>query len=503
MTSLTDLPVETLVAIFSFLRPRQEAYDIHMRKPSINTRESSIRDELQEQDTYLINLCRTCKLFRYVAQPIAFQSIVNYNYMNWGRTLSEFLHRIGTLTRTLSERPDLAAKVRFLDIHMLDRFEDDEKIPSKATDEQKLAIARLASRVGLEINMTEDWLEWDIAEAYFQILMALLPNLTQANICLPGSWKLDSLSAWATRTSSGIPTTRPFLANVRHMELDHRVADLNARYERADYETLDDDEIEHIPSAVERLFVDAAPDLELLCCSAGGLDGLPRLEKLDTLQIMMKGSWDGMLPKVMKGFPRLKHFSYKSTTDYCPSPKQVREALEGHKHTLEYLDMSLQRCIWWPSWRPKSQRDYEAFSFTDFTSLKTLNLDASDVWPETLYDGRGEKQSDSGLLPALLPASLVEIHVDGFLSHGDESFKSLAEAMANGRLPNLTCVFWCAGTHMQVIDQETAKGVHDPGTRWRKDVLVRFRDQSELAFPAWMEAYEEALSRERIWGSSK
>lgn len=164
--------------------------------------------------------------------------------------------------------------------------------------------------------------------------------------------------------------------------------------------------------------------------------------------------------------------------------------------------MSLQRCIWWPSWRPKSQRDYEAFSFADFTSLKTLKLDASDVWPETLYDGRGEKQSDSRLLPDLLPASLVEIHVDGFLSHGDESFKSLAEAMASGRLLNLTCVFWRAGTHMQVIDQKTAECVHDPETRWRKDIVVKVRDQSELAFPAWMEAYEEALSKEKMTGTS-
>ncbi|KAJ0298396.1 hypothetical protein Brms1b_013403 [Colletotrichum noveboracense] len=385
---------------------------------------------------------------------------------------------------------------------MLERFEDDERKPTNATDEQKLAVSRLSSRVGLEINTTEDWLDWDIAEAYFQILMVLLPNLSHTNICLPGSWKLESLSAWAARTGSGVGIARPFLANVRHMELDHRVADLNSRYERSDYETLDDDEIEHISSSVERLFVDAAPNLELLCCSAGGLDSLPRLERLDTLQIMMKGSWDGMLPKVMKGFPSLRRLSYKSTTDYCPSPKQVREALEDHQHTLEYLDMSLQRCIWWPSWRPKSQRDYEAFSFADFTSLKTLNLDASDVWPETLYDGRGEKQSDSGLLPDLLPASLVEIHVDGFLSHGDESFKSLAEAMTSGRLPNLTCVFWRAGTHMQVIDQETAKGVYNPETRWRKDVLVKVRDQSELAFPAWMEAYEDALSKEKMSGTS-
>ncbi|KAF4836189.1 hypothetical protein CGCSCA4_v012438 [Colletotrichum siamense] len=502
MAFRTDLPVEALVIIFNCLRPRQEPYDIHMRKPSLNTRDLSIRRELEKQDNHLMNLCSTCKLFRLVAQPIAYQSIFNYNHINWGLSLSTFLHRFGSLTKTLSERPDLAANVKFLDIQMLDRFGDDGRMPSKATHEQKLAISSLSSEIGLEINITEDWLDWDIAEAYFQILVVLLQNLSHTNICLPGSWKLESLSAWAARTSSGVGLARPFLANVRHMELDHRVADLNSRYERSDYETLDDDEIEHISSSVERLFVDAAPNLELLCCSAGGLDSFPRLEKLDALQIMMKGPWDGMLPKVMKGFPRLRRLSYKSIIDYCPSPKQVREALEGHKHTLEYLDMSLQRCIWWPSWRPKSQRDYEAFSFADFTSLKTLNLDASDVWPETLYDGRGEKQSDSGLLPDLLPASLVEIHVDGSLSHGEESFKSLAEAMASGRLPNLTCVFWRAGAHMQVIDQETAKGVHNQETRWRKDVLVKVRDQSELAFPAWMEAYEEAVSKEKISGTS-
>ncbi|KAE9583780.1 hypothetical protein CGMCC3_g267 [Colletotrichum fructicola] len=464
MASLTDLPVEALVIIFNCLRPRQEAYDIHMRKPSLNARDLSIRRELQKQANHLVNLCSTCKLFRLVAQPIAYQSIFNYNYINWGQSLSTFLYRFGSLTKTLSERPDLAANVKFLDIHMLDRFEDDERMPTNATDEQKLAVSRLSSRVGLKINITEDWLDWDIAEAYFQILMVLLPNLSHTNVCLPGSWKLESLSAWAARTGAGVGLARPFLANVRHMELEHRVADLNSRYERSDYET-HDDEIEHILSSVERLFLEAAPNIELLCCSAGGLDSLPRLDRLDTLQIMMKGSWDGILPKVMMGFPRMRRFSYKSTTDYCPSPKQVREALESHKHTLEYLDMSLQRCVWWPSWRPKSQRDYEAFSFADFTSLKTLNLDASDVWPKTLYDGRGEKQSDSGLLPDLLPASLVEIHVDGFLPHGDESFKSLAEAIASGRLPNLTCVFWRAGTHMQVIDQETAKGVYNPETR--------------------------------------
>ncbi|KAJ0328714.1 hypothetical protein COL922a_013131 [Colletotrichum nupharicola] len=386
MASLTDLPVQALVIIFNCLQPRQKPYDIHMRKPSLNTRDLSIRRELQKQHNHLMNLCSTCKLFRLVAQPIAYQLILNYDHINWGLSLSQFLHRFGSWTKTLSERPDLAANVKFLDIHMLDRIEDDDRMPRNATDEQKLAVSRVSSRVGLEINITKDWLDWDIAEAYFQILIVLLPNLSHTNICLPGSWKLESLSAWAARTGAGVGLARPFLANVQHMELEHRVADLNSRYERSDYETLDDDEIEH---------------------------------------------------------------------------------------TLEYLDMSLQRCIWWPSWRAKSQRDNEAFSFADFTSLKTLNLDASDVWPETLYDGRGEKQSDSGLLPNLLPASLIEIHVDGLLSHGDESFKSLAEAMASGRLPNLTCVFWRAGTHMRVIDQETAKGVYNPETRWRKDVLVK------------------------------
>ncbi|KAJ3962405.1 hypothetical protein N0V92_000882 [Colletotrichum tropicale] len=371
MASLTDLPVEALVIIFNCLRPRREPYEIHMHKPSLNTRDLSIRRELQKQDNHLMNLCSTCKLFRLVAQPIAYQSIFNYNCINWGLSLSTFLHRFGSLTKTLSERPDLAANVKFLDIHMLDRFEDDERMPINATDEQKLAVSRLSSRFGLEINITEDWLDWDIAEAYFQILMVLLPNLSHTNFCLPGSWKLELLSAWAARPGSGVGLARPFLANVRHMELDHRVADLNSRYERSDYETLDDDEIEHISSSVERLFVDAAPNLELICCSAGGLDSLPRLEKLDTLQIMMKGSWDGMLPKVMKGFPSLRRLSYKSTTDYCPSPKQV-------------------------------------------------------------------------------------------------------------------------------IDQDIAKGVYSSEARWRKDVLVKVRDQSELAFPAWMEAYEEALSAERL-----
>ncbi|KAI8169934.1 hypothetical protein K4K49_009839 [Colletotrichum sp. SAR 10_70] len=322
MASLTDLPVEALVIIFNCLRPRQEPYDIHMRKPSLNTRDLSIRRGLQKQDNHLINLCSTCKLFRLVAQPIAYQSIFNYNYINWGQSLSTFLYRFGSLTKTLSERPDLAANVKFLDIHMLDRFENDERMPTNATDEQKLAVSRLSSRVGLEINITEDWLDWDIAEAYFQILMVLLPKLSHTNICLPGRWKLESLSAWAARTGAGVGLVCPFLANVRHMELEHRVAGLNSRYERSDYETLDDDETEHISSSVERLFVDAAPNVELLCCSAGGLDSLPRLDRLDTLQIMMKGSWDGMLPEVMMGFPRLRRFSYKSTTDYCPSPKQ-------------------------------------------------------------------------------------------------------------------------------------------------------------------------------------
>ncbi|KAI8246930.1 hypothetical protein K4K57_006218 [Colletotrichum sp. SAR 10_99] len=283
MAFLTDLPVETLVIIFNCLRPRQEPYDIHMRKPSLNTRDLSIRRELQKQDNHLINL---------------------------------------------------AANVKFLDIHMLDRFKDDERMPRNATDEPKLAISRLSSRIGLEINITEDWLDWDIAEAYFQILMVLLPNLSHTNICLPGSWKLESLSAWAGRTSSGIGLARPFLANVRHMELDHRVADLNSRYERSDYETLDDDEIEHISSSVERLLVDAAPNLELLCCSAGGLDSLPRLEKLDTLQIMMKGSWDGMLPKDSRKSGALASIQFarnamrqgETATTLSRSPWEDREA---------------------------------------------------------------------------------------------------------------------------------------------------------------------------------
>ncbi|KAF4427681.1 hypothetical protein CFRS1_v005911 [Colletotrichum fructicola] len=258
MASLTDLPVEALVIIFNCLRPRQEAYDIHMRKPSLNARDLSIRRELQKQANHLVNLCSTCKLFRLVAQPIAYQSIFNYNYINWGQSLSTFLYRFGSLTKTLSERPDLAANVKFLDIHMLDRFEDDERMPTNATDEQKLAVSRLSSRVGLKINITEDWLDWDIAEAYFQILMVLLPNLSHTNVCLPGSWKLESLSAWAARTGAGVGLARPFLANVRHMELEHRVADLNSRYERSDYET-HDDEIEHILSSRRRLRQPSAP----------------------------------------------------------------------------------------------------------------------------------------------------------------------------------------------------------------------------------------------------
>lgn len=484
--ALTDLPVEILDEVCILLCRHCRPYAIKISKPSIQeapTWNPIDTDNLERKA--LLNLCLTSKSLRNVAQPILFHNFFHHRNLNWQNTETNLIPRLCKLLRTIDESPRLALGLKSLDIKA---YEEKctccpQYVP-RATFEEEDIVVKFAKKTGLVIDTSD--LDGDsLPEALIQLLLVSAPNLLQLNLCVPRWWTFKPLATWSHEQEKETENSRAFLHHVQQMELDIEKDQEDTCYEEHDDNWCDSCGHPTTPSPVERLLVHAAPNVKILSCTAGALDNLPSLPQLRCLQIQLKGSWDGMLPKLMERLPRLTHFSYISNNHCSPTPRDIQDSLVGHHNILEYLNVVQQR--WMATdWKPRTGKRYAMTSLAEFTALKTINVDGYMIWPNR--DGGAtveEVESDLLLLPRFLPESLEQLHVDGWDSHDDESFRSLFKAMEKKKFQCLKMVFWGIGAHC--YDPDTTMKPWAVGEGWRavvpSEVGVRMGVAHDAAFP--------------------
>ncbi|TQN67142.1 hypothetical protein CSHISOI_08376 [Colletotrichum shisoi] len=480
MMTFIDLPVELLDRICVSLCPHCRPFTVRMSKPSIDARPTSDdweRDRLHR--TALFNLCLTSKALRRVAQPVLFHRFLHHDNQRWQTPRTGLTLRLCELLRTFDERPRLAGLLRCVDINAFERTcTCCCRGSGPITPEQSGLVARLARKTSLDLDPAELDLH-DLPECLVQLLLASARNLSALNLCAPRWWTFLSLALWACRSGQ-----QTFLPGVKRMELAIDYHEIGACLGPHD-------ESSNHPAtscSIESLLVDAAPNLKLLSCTAGALNSLPMLPALKWLELHVHGSWEGMLPQLMRVLPRLTHLTFIAKNKHCPTPNAIQNSLAGHRDTLEYLNVVQHR---WMSrgWRPGREK-YAMTSLADFTALKTINLDGYMIWPDRGGMAANQMvQADLELLPEFLPECAQQLHVDLSDNYGDESFGSLAEAKTKGRFPQLDAVFWRSdGIHS--LELAAADRSWTAGDEWRAVVPLHvarwMEDQGHnLAFPDW------------------
>lgn len=488
MASFATLPVEILDQICTILSPYRRAYITRFLKPSLK---DPLKEHEQQAFKALLNLCLTSKALCKVAQPVIFHTFFDHdNYISIEPMA--FLRRLGLFLRTLSENPELADSVRAIDIDACEHTCQCCYPFEEIVRDQMGWISELSAKTGLEFDLPS-WESREVAEAQFQALLLMVPNLQRLNLRLPVTWELKALADWVKRKESETGTAQKFLSTVTHMELGTD-ADLE-KFPPKMYENGEQGDVcEGVDNPAERLLVESAPNLELLCCTAGALDGFPRLPSLVSLQILLHSPWDKMLPRLVEGLPRLKRFTYDALSDNCPTPREVQNALLPVQETLQYLCIRAQSHFV-TDWAPLPETKFQMTTLKGFSALRVLVLDGFAMLPSRgLFE---TWDSDGELLPGILPPSLVQLHVGGWNSHSSAQFQPLAKAMADAKFPHLETVSWFThsdedGSLFHVLDQTSAmrdgKGTGVPSEVWRWSF-----DEDTHAFPDWKRAYQRGI----------
>ncbi|KAK1505343.1 hypothetical protein CABS01_00811 [Colletotrichum abscissum] len=488
MASLTDLPVEILDQICSSLCCHCRQHKMQLDKPSAAV--SSTEDDGERLG--LRNLCLTSRSLRQIAQPILFHVFLHHctmSTMNWTSEETNLIPRLFQLLRTINEDAHLSSCLKSIDINA---FEEKCIICSPslecATQEEISQVTRLSKKTGLDINPAG--LDHDLLpEILIQFLLIMTPNLQNVSLCVPRWWVFYPLRKWINKWRPKLNESKILLGQVRHMELE------TERY--SDDTCLEDDHKDEglchpIPDPIERLLIDSAPNLEVLSCSAGGLEGLPKLPLLRWLHLRMEGSWKGMLPILMDRLPSLTHFSYSTSNLHSPTPREIQDALHNHQETLQHLTVinRFGESIASDDLRTDPSRPYSMTSLAGFKALKSINLDGYMIWPHRRDGGTiQEMEADLQLLPNFLPQCLRQLHIDGWGNYGEENLRSLAKAMANVEFPYLETVIWGIVHDRRLLRRGSCNKAWEMGMDWREIITEKVEDRirncHQEAFPNW------------------
>lgn len=343
-------------------------------------------------------------------------------------------------------------------------------------------VSRLCKETGLSLHM-ESFDYNEVEETVMQVALTLLPDLTEVRFLIPRAWKFELLSSWRWKGRSIGEKSRPFLASIRRMLL---------QIDEKSNETCFDGHGKcnrPIPdSPVEEVLIDASPHLELLCCTASGLKNTPALSRLTHLQIMMRGSWQGKLDKLIRGLPRLTHFSSWSTNEHSPPPREIQAALSPVQDTLEYLSIGYWKHFmaigpaaeftypWGGNglWQPPRSYDFVLDSLAGFTNLKGLILDDFMIWsdssgcPTSNYHTNRRCRDHLDFLPDSIESVFIENSVGSPLP-----LQPLAVSLTKGRKKNLSRVIWFE-------DELAGPCFLDSRDRHRKDWLQETNWRKEL-----------------------
>ncbi|KAJ3527304.1 hypothetical protein NM208_g5598 [Fusarium decemcellulare] len=410
--NLLDLPYDVVHPIFG-----QLCYHCQPRYIKSRATEDEETGHALADRRGLWSLCLTSRAARRMAQPILFHHVFH--------TWHDARITLVRLIRTLHEQPHLGSHVKMLELRSVRGHSHHYDSQFYLEGDESRFIQKVARSVRLGVPSREHH-KYVAKETIMELLLVLLPSLVELRFVIPWPWyqAFQHLPRWYRKR---VGADKHFLSSVKKMELAIGVEASGTYYSEGP-------DGGPRPTPIEQLLISAAPNLETLSCSMGGLYDMPSLPRLQSLALLGGGFRKGEIGRVLQNLPNLRCFSYTSFGEVAPSGSEICEALQRSKATLEELSIRYVEFKYdFNSNRPPS---YLVPSLNDFTRLKHLYINQDLVW---------WWKDSPAKLTTLLPQGLETLFLDfpGLGWRDDTNIVlPLAKALYNGASKRLRGVIW-------------------------------------------------------------
>lgn len=376
----------------------------------------------------LLALSQTCRVLREIAQPITYHVLAYVPYYSY---FPKFI-------RTLDERPDLAAQIRWLRQHT---YECGGWNYDKAEDIE--LVKGVAKRLGMQRENDEDFESADeedtsLGKFCIELLIALAPNLEALQVYVENDGNYEG--------------TKYYYTAERRRQVGLKAASLH-RLKRLEFLTDDDWGVSaNVPGVP--VLLSLAPNLEHL--SLYGCKGLShewdeedeetgtifrdgagsslRVVEFKGSALEGDGDTDSLISDIVSHAPHLERFSYQSQAAYLGehidvhfSARDFLGCLRPTKNSLKFLNIDLTE----HSLHGRSGETVVPQVLQGFTALETVKLDDT-----SFCRHRGNPEVPSTCLTDTLPANLKTLVLR--LYEGAHAWADLERlAVESGKFPKL------------------------------------------------------------------
>ncbi|KAK7215114.1 hypothetical protein V2G26_003117 [Clonostachys chloroleuca] len=486
-TTLTSLPPEILQVIFS---------NFCEHCASIKWLDDAKKRPQSGGQAILRRLCKVSKLVCSIAQPILFH-VFAFDVMRRDDHVRSFRRTAYFFLRSISMSPHLGGNVKALDINIAIKYSlcrcCVRSMSEAMNRDLKVILNSQQSDNGLAFS-ADQLLPDNDHETIIQFMLALFPRLKSLTLSIPRDWRFDALSTWYG--NQGGPAPRRFLESLRSAKftLDRQEGDTcTPEHRKCNHPTRE--------SPVEMLLTTAASStLETLHCTAGALDFLPDLPRLQELCLEMRGSWSKLSP-LLANIPTLLRFAYLSTNQHGPLAREVEIALEPHKATLEVLQIDFCWTITtspfdeFLDWKPPADSRYQITSLRSFSNLRYAALEANHIWNFAPVETETETQTETETetpsyknLSDFLPESLELLFLDFEGTPAKELLLPLARAISEGEHINLRTVLWLGTEEWECMsmDRKADENWLEEDF-WKEPLPTEMYNVRGDRFPDWLE----------------
>jgi hypothetical protein len=169
-------------------------------------------NDYRNSRSHLLDVSRVCRQLRAVAQPVLFHC-----FRFQARASSQPILRdvLAQFLRTLDERKELKYQVKYIDIDARDTSRTCclPYIEDWPSQEELRTVNSRCSENAIALRPDSLWAD-EIMETHMQVLLAILPNVTEIRLNYPRAWKFELLENWRYEGSDVTRSLRPFLHNV-------------------------------------------------------------------------------------------------------------------------------------------------------------------------------------------------------------------------------------------------------------------------------------------------
>ncbi|CAH0051982.1 unnamed protein product [Clonostachys solani] len=320
----------------------------------------------------LLALSKTCRVLREIAQPITYHVLAIIPYH------AHFTR----LIRTLDERPDLAAQMRWLRQHTYEcggwNYDEAEEIE---------LVKGVAKRLGMQRESDEDFESADeedtsLNKFCIELLIALAPNLEALQVYVENDGNYEG--------------THYYYTAERRRQIGREAASLH-RLKRLEFLTEDDWGVSaNVPGIP--VLLSLAPNLEHLSlyrCKGlshetdgedeesgtifrDGAGSSLRVVEFKSSALESNGDTDSLIRDIVSHAPHLERFSYQSQSAYLGEHIDVHftaheflRCLEPTKNSLKFLNIDLTE----HSLHNGGPETVVPHVLQSFTALETVKLD--------------------------------------------------------------------------------------------------------------------------------